>query len=610
MRATGCSAPSDGDATTRPPVTLLLRVTLKRWDDRACAPPATVSSPLTTETADPTVSRGTTLPELRRALLSPWTVATLLIAALVALPVLVVVSRIFMPSDGVWGHLVATVLPYYVWNTVQLVVLVGGGTLVIGTGTAWLVTMCRFPGSRTLEWALLLPMAVPAYVMAYTYTDLLQYVGPVQTGLRAAFGWTRHDYWFPNVRSLPGAAAMMALVLYPYVFLLARAAFLEQSVCVLEVSRTLGRGPWRSFFTVALPLARPAIVGGLALVLMEVLADFGTVSYFAVDTFVTGIYRTWFAMGEPMAAAQLAATLMGFVLLLLLLERWSRRRARFHHTTTRYRRLPTHRLRGWRAAAALLACGLPLLLGFVVPASVLLRMALEEGDARFASIFGELATHSLILAGSAAALAVGLALVLAYGQRLHDGPLLRGAVRVASMGYAIPGSVIAVGILIPFARLDNALDSVLRETFGVSSGLLLSGTVAAVLYAYLVRFLAVSFNTIEASLGKIRPTMDHAARVLGSTPGGTLVKVHAPIMRGSLLTAGLVVFVDVMKELPATMIVRPFNFDTLAVRVYQLASDERLTEAATGALAIVAVGILPVILLSLSIGRSRPGSGE
>lgn len=561
---------------------------------------------MTTETVTPPDSAAGTR---RRRLPSLWTAATLAIAALVALPVLIVVSRIFLPTDGVWSHLAATVLPDYLANTVQLVAGVGGGTLVIGVGTAWLVTMCRFPGSRVLEWALLLPMAVPAYVMAYTYTDLLQFIGPVQSGLRVLFGWSRRDYWFPEIRSLGGAVVMMTLVLYPYVFLLARAAFLEQSVCVLEVSRTLGRGPWRSFFTVALPLARPAIAAGLALALMEVLADFGTVQYFAVDTFTTGIYRTWFAMGQPVAAAQLAAVLLLFVLALMLLERWTRRRARYHHTTSRYRQLPAVALTGGRAAAALAACAAPLLLGFIVPAAVLVRLAGQEGDQLLGAAFLGLARNSFVLAALAAVLAVALALVLAYGRRLHPTPVLRAATRVAAMGYAIPGSVIAVGVLIPFARFDNALDAFMRETFGVSTGLMLSGSIAGLLFAYLVRFLAVSFNTIEASLGKIRPTMDHAARILGHTPGGTLVKVHAPIMLGSLLTAGLLVFVDVMKELPATMIVRPFNFDTLAVRVYRLAADERLGEASTAALAIVAVGIVPVILLSLAITRSRPGQG-
>ena len=542
-----------------------------------------------------------------RLLPSGWTAATLLIACLVALPVVVVVSRIFIPTDGVWSHLASTVLPYYLGNTAKLVLGVGAGTLVIGVGTAWLVTMCRFPGSRVLEWALLLPMAVPAYVMAYVYTDLLQFVGPVQTTLRELTGWTRHDYWFPNIRSLGGAVAMLTLVLYPYVYLLSRAAFLEQSVCVLEVSRTLGRGPYRSFFGVALPLARPAIVAGLALVLMEVLADFGTVQYFAVDTFTTGIYRTWFAMGQPVAAAQLASVLMLFVLTLLLVERWSRGAAKFHHTTSRYRTLPSYRLRGLRGAATLVACALPLMLGFFVPGAALVRLAMLEGDALLGQMFWRLATNSVLLASLTAALAVALALVIAYGLRLRPSPVLKGAARVASMGYAVPGSVIAIGVLIPFARFDNALDAFMVEHFGISTGLLMSGTIGALVFAYLVRFLAVSFNTIEASLGKIRHNMDHASRILGQTASSTLRKVHAPLMLGSLLTAGLLVFVDVMKELPATMIVRPFNFDTLAVRTYQLASDERLAEAAAPALAIVAVGIIPVILLSLAITRSRPG---
>ncbi len=544
-----------------------------------------------------------------RLMPSGWTIATLAIACLVAMPVMVVLSRVLIPTDGVWSHLASTVLPYYLANTAQLVLGVGTGTLVLGVGTAWLVTMCRFPGSRVLEWALLLPMAVPAYVMAYVYTDLLQFVGPVQTTLREVMGWTRRDYWFPEIRSLGGAVVMLTLVLYPYVYLLSRAAFLEQSVCVLEVSRTLGRGPYRSFFGVALPLARPAIVAGLALVLMEVLADFGTVQYFAVDTFTTGIYRTWFAMGQPVAAAQLASVLMLFVLALLLVERWSRGAAKFHHTTSRYRTLPSYRLRGLRGAGAgrLL---LPLLLGFFVPGAALVRLAMREGDALLGQMFWRLATNSVLLASLTAALAVALALVIAYGLRLRPSPVLKGAARVASMGYAVPGSVIAIGVLIPFARFDNALDAFMVEHFGISTGLLMSGTIGALIFAYLVRFLAVSFNTIEASLGKIRQNMDHASRILGQTASSTLRKVHAPLMLGSLLTAGLLVFVDVMKELPATMIVRPFNFDTLAVRTYQLASDERLAEAAAPALAIVAVGIIPVILLSLAITRSRPGHAD
>jgi iron(III) transport system permease protein len=546
----------------------------------------------------------------RRYLPSGWTLVVLAIALGVALPVLIVGSRVFVSSNGVWTHLAGTVLWTYISSTLMLAGGVAVGVSIIGVGTAWLVTMCRFPGQRWLEWALLLPMAVPAYVMAYTYTDLLQFVGPVQTALRDLFGWRRADYWFPEIRSLGGAIAVLSFVLYPYVYLLARAAFLEQSVCVLEVARTLGAGAWRSFARVALPLARPAIAAGLALSMMEVLADFGTVQYFAVDTFTTGIYRTWFAMGEPVAAAQLASVLMLFVMALVVMERTSRGRARYFHSTGRYRVLPSYSLQGVRAGAALAACLTPLLLGFVVPVVLLAHMAVTEGDSLFADSFRHLAGNSFVLAGITSILAVALAALVAYGLRLRPTPLLKGAARVAAMGYAVPGSVIAVGILIPAAHLDNALDGFMRGHFDVSTGLILSGTLVAIIYAYLVRFLAVSFNTVEASLSKIRPTLDQAARILGQTPGKTLLKVHTPIMRGSLLTAALLVFVDVMKELPATMIVRPFNFDTLAVRVYTLASDERLAEASTPALAIVAVGIIPVILLSRAIAKSRPGSAD
>lgn len=534
----------------------------------------------------------------------------LTVALFVALPVVVVLAHILIPTEGVWQHLVSTVLGRYLGNTFYLALTVGLGTMVIGTGTAWLVVMCRFPGRRVFEWALLLPLAVPTYVIAYAYTDFLQYAGPLQSWLREIFDWGRGDYFFPNIRSLGGAATLITLVLYPYVYLLARASFLEQSVCVLDVGRTLGRGPWNLFATVAVPLARPAIVGGVSLVLMETLNEFGAVQFFGVDTFTTGIYRTWFGLGEQVAAAQLAACLLLFVIMLVLLERWSRGKRKYFHTTNRYQQLPEYRLRGWRAAAALTACALPVLIGFLVPSGLLAQMAITKGDALFGTRFFDFAWNSLVLAIVASVIAVGLAVILSYGVRLHDSPLTRVTSRIASMGYAIPGSVIAVGILIPFAWLDNTLNTWLHAYSGKVVGLIFSGSAFILVYAYVVRFLAVSFNTVEASLGKVTPSMDAASRTLGQTPAGTLKRVHTPIMRGSLIAAGILVFVDVMKELPATIILRPFNFDTLAVRAYSLASDERLAEASTASLAIVAVGIVPVILLSMAMRRSRPGSGS
>ncbi|WP_303785018.1 iron ABC transporter permease [Azovibrio restrictus] len=537
---------------------------------------------------------------------SPLLIFSLLIAALAALPVASVGLNLLAGGTGeIWRHLADTVLGDYIRNSLLLCLGVALGVAVLGVSTAWLTAMHEFPGRRIFEWALVLPMAVPAYVMAYLYTDLLQFVGPVQTWLRETFGWSRSDYWFPDVRSLGGAVGMFAFVLYPYVYLLARNAFLERASGMLEAARTLGVGPWRAFFRVSLPLARPAIAAGVALALMETLADYGTVAYFGVDTFTTGIYRAWFSLGDRIAAAQLSATLLGFVILLILLERTSRGRARYHNTTGRNRPMPGQRLRGPWALLAALVCCIPLFLGFFLPALLLLRMALLEGDAQFGPRFFTLAGNSFFLAGVTALLAVLLALLLAYGARLSKTLLARGLNRLVGLGYAVPGAVIAVGVLIPVTRLDTWLASVWESAFGVNPGLILTGGVAALVYAYLVRFLAVALHTVESSLGKITPNMDDASRSLGLGQFATLRRVHAPILRGSLFTAGLLVFVDVMKELPATLVMRPFNFDTLATQTYTLASDERLAEASTAALAIVAVGLLPLIALSRQIARSR-----
>ena len=484
--------------------------------------------------------------------------------------------------------------------------LVGIGVSIIGVGTAWLVTMCRFWGSQCWEWSLLLPLAAPAYLLAYAYTHLLDYFGPVQTWLRIIFGWTSvRDYWFPNIRSLWGAALMLILVLYPYVYLLARVAFLEQSVCTLEASRSLGCNPWRSFFTVALPLARPSIVAGLALALMETLNDLGTVEYFGVTTFTTGIYRTWLGMGARGAAAQLAACLMLFILLLIVIERQSRRQAQYYQSTGSLKQLPQYQLKSWRAILAVLACATPVICGFLIPAFYLLYLTLQNLEDSFDRDFWQLANHSFILAITTAILAMVISVILAYGQRLQPNWGMRSAVRISAMGYAIPGSVIAVGVLIPVANLDNAIDSWMRTHLGISTGLLLSGTIISLIFAYLVRFLAVAFGAVESSLNKIAPNLDDASHSLGYGATATLWKVHAPLMSGGLLTSAMLVFVDVMKELPATLVIRPFNFDTLGVRVYQYASDERLVEAAAPALAIVLVGIVPVILLSWKIAHSR-----
>jgi iron(III) transport system permease protein len=544
----------------------------------------------------------------RRRRVDPWVVSATVIAVAIALPVLVVAASVAIPAGEVWSHLAATVLPLYVANSMWLMLGVGAGVAVLGAGTAWLVTMTRFPGSRVLEWALLVPLAVPAYVIAYAYASLLDVGGPLQATMRGSWGIARPDLLLPDIRSLWGAILVLTLVLYPYVYLLCRAAFVDQSTALLEASRMLGRGPWRSFFTLALPMARPAIAGGIALALMETLSEFGAMQHFGVQTFVTGIVRTWQGLGETAAAAQLAAILMLFVLALILLERWSRGHRRYAHGAGAYRAIAVPQLHGARAVAAAAACAIPVVLGFVVPAASLAWLIWQDPEIALATPLTALARNSFTLATTGAAVIVVVAIVVAYAMRLRGGPFVAAAGRVAALGYAIPGAVIAVGIMLPFAWIDNRIDAWLRATFGISTGLILSGTVVAVLFGYLVRFLALALNAVEASLARVTPNMDGAARMLGASSWGILRRVHAPLIAGGVLSAAIMVFVEIMKELPATLLMRPFDFNTLAVQTYQFASDERLTEAAGPALLIVAVGLLPVIALARRIAHTRPGA--
>ena len=562
---------------------------------------------MTTNTA--AIGQRSRLPSFRRVRLNVWSVGTLIVAGLASIPIIAVIAMALMPQVNIWPHLASTVLPHYILTTLFLMTGVGLGTLIIGTGCAWLVTMCRFPGRRVFEWALLLPMAVPAYIVAYVYTDLLEFAGPVQETLRDLFGWKlKSEYWFPEIRSTGGAALMMTLAFYPYVYLLSRAAFLEQSVGVLEVGRTLGRGPWRGFFRIALPLARPAIIVGLTLVLMETLNDFGTVDYFAVATFTAGIFDVWLNMNNVGGAAQLATVLLAFVLVLIYLERRNRRGQQYHSTTTKVQALPGYQLKGFSKFATVLACCLPVLFGFVLPAGILLNYAVSHYSEALDANLIAFTLNSLMLASAAALICIFVGGFMAYGARLDGSALVKGATRFASLGYAVPGAVLAIGVIIPTAWLDNSVDAIMRDLFGIPTGLILSGTIIAVTIGYVVRFLALSFGTVEASLANVTQNMDGAARTLGHGPAQTFVKVHMPLIRGSILTAAILVFVDTMKELPMTIILRPFNFQTLATFVHQYASDELLEESALAALIIVAAGILPVILLSRTIGRSRPGT--
>ncbi|MFV8782147.1 ABC transporter permease [Microbulbifer sp. SA54] len=539
-----------------------------------------------------------------------WGLTVALIAGVVALPVLSIFWLAFSPEENIWPHLYETVLFHYVGATLVLAAGVGLLTLVAGVGAAWLVTMCRFPGRGFFQWALLLPFAVPAYVIAYVYTDLLEYAGPVQRALRGWFGWqSSREYWFPEIRSMGGAIAMLSLVLYPYVYMLARAAFLEQCGTIRAASRVLGCSPWHSFLRVSLPMARPAIAVGLSLVLMETLNDFGTVDFFAVRTLSVGIYDTWLSRGNLSGAAQIACSTLVFVVLLVALERLGRRRQR-HFTSASSRRDDSYTLRGSRALAAAAFCSLLVTGGFGIPLLVLGNYVLQNFASYWDSRFIEIAGNSLLLSVAAAAATAFLGLLLAYGRRLQPGRSISALVGLSKLGYAMPGAVLAIGVLIPLAAFDNALDAFLRTHFDVSIGLLLSGSLFAVLFAYTVRFLAVAAGAIETSLEKVTPSMDRASRSLGRNSWQTLWQVHLPLIRAGVLSGALVVFVDCMKELPATLLLRPFGFETLATYVYQFASDEMLERSALGSLMIVLVGLLPVILLSRSMGRSKSRQSE
>lgn len=534
----------------------------------------------------------------------PWFISSLVIAILIGLPIAAVAYLAVFPEENIWPHLLDTVLPTYIENTFILMLGVGISTFLLGTGSAWLISMYDFPGKKWLSWGLLLPFAVPAYVIAYTYTDFLEYAGPVQSALRELFGWkTARDYWFPEIRSMGGAIVMMSLVLYPYVYMLARAAFLEQSVSLYQVSRSLGTTPFQYFRRVSLPIARPAIAVGLSLVLMETLNDFGTVDYFAVQTLTAGLYDTWLNMSNIGGAAQIALMMMAFVIILITMERYSRRRQKQYQSRNQGSTVPSHKLHGARGYLAFTVAFLPVLLGFLFPFILLSIYAIKYFEISWHNNFVEYALNSFMLASTAAFVTLVIGIVLTYSKRLNSNPVTQYLVSFSSLGYAIPGAVLAIGVIIPFAAVDNTLDELSRNYFNYSTGLILSGTAFAIAFSYSVRFLAVSSGSVESSLSKVTPNMDMASRSLGHSYLSTLFRVHLPIIKRGALTGMLVVFVDCLKELPATLILRPFNFETLATQVYQFASDELLEQSALSALIIVAVGILPVVLLDKSISQ-------
>ena len=531
--------------------------------------------------------------------LDGWSLGAVAVAAVVLAPMLAVVWIAFHPTDNIWPHLVATVLPRYLGTTLRMMLGVGLLSAIMGAGTAWLVTMYRFAGARVMGWALLFPLAIPAYIGAYALVDFLDYAGPVQAGLRATFGWQdARAYWFPQIRSEPAAMVVLASALYPYVYLLTRAALREQSGSFYEVARSLGLGPFAMFRRLGLPLLRPAIATGVALVMMETVADFGTMQHFGVQTLTTGVFSTWLNGNNAGGAAQLAGVILVLILGLVAVERRSRKNARFHAQARAVRPVERMQMSRGQGALALIVCLVPFGLGFVLPVGVMAGHAIANPGVWAEPGLVQAALNTGIVAGIAAVLTVSAALFLVYGVRMAGRKLARAVLPVTTLGYAAPGAVLALGLLVPLAAIDHRTADLIQSLTGHDPGLLLTGTAAGIVLAYLVRFFGIAQGAVDTAFGRISPNLPMAARSLGHGPGGTLRAVYLPLMRGSVAASLLVVFVDCVKELPATLLLRPFNFNTLSTRVYELASLEQLSKAAPAALVVVIMGLAAVGLLA------------
>lgn len=538
-----------------------------------------------------------------KIIFNKWFITTFVVALLLTSPIWLLISVLFEPTNENWAHLVNTVLSEYVLNSLLLMLGVSVGTLFFGVSSAWLVTQYRFFGRDVLQWALLLPFAMPAYIIAYTYTGLLDFGGPVQGYLRTIISPETLNTFFPEIRTLGGAITMMSLVLYPYVYLLARVSFAGKSQSITEVSKTLGAGPVKRFFKIALPIARPAIIVGLTLALMETLADYGTVQYFGVPTFTTGIFRTWAGFDDTTTAAQLSLLLLAFVTTLILLEIWSRKQAKYFEHSQSSKPSPRSVLTGLKSFWAFFVCLVPVVFGFIVPAGQLLYWSAITADTGFNAEFFTLMWNSFYLAFLVASATVVIALLLVYSKRIQKNKVITSLVKVTTLGYAIPGIVIAIAVLILFTSVDHYIDGLMQYLFNTSTGLLLSGTLFMLVFAYIIRFLSISVQSLDSGLNKIKPSMDDTALTLGASRWKLLFKVHLPLLHTSLITAFILVFVDVLKELPTTLILRPFNFNTLSVRAFEMASDERLVDAGLPALLIVIIGIIPVIILTKITGK-------
>ncbi|MBO6521449.1 MAG: iron ABC transporter permease [Rhodospirillales bacterium] len=533
--------------------------------------------------------------------LTSWGVASLGLTLVFLAPILSVFIAAAGDTGDLWPHLFRTVLPRYIGNTLVLMAGVACISLLFGVSTAWLVTRYAFPGRRVLEWMLLLPAAVPTYLIAYTYTDFLEYAGPVQQILRDVFGWqSARDYWFPEIRSMGGATLVLGAVLYPYVYMMARAAFMLTPASLFEVGMLAKRS---EFWSVGLPLARPAIVAGLALVMMETVSEFGVVEYFAIETITLGIFNVWLGMNSLPAAAKIASVCFLFIIALLAMEILARSRRRFINTSRKSASLPLQKLSGGKALLCLAACLAPIVIGFVIPVGVLLNFVLKGYSLEFSNAQLSAAWHSISLAASVALLIVASASFLGFVAHYQGGKWLKRITAVASMGYAFPGTILAIGVITAAGTLDDGIAAIMDGVFGITYHGWLTSGVGLVAVACAIRFQAIGYGAVTTGLGRLPPNMMNASRVLGRTFAGSLIETILPLMRLSLITGGLLVFVDVMKELPMTLLLRPFNYETLATYVYQFAKDELLEQAAMPALFIVIVGIVPVVLMNATLRR-------
>lgn len=550
------------------------------------------------ETLSVAVRNGNKLTSLSRYLssnrrpASVWRLVPFLVAALVLIPIGTILSSFFAPTSDIWQHLVETTLLSLLINTFWLALGVVSGTALLGVSLAWLTAVCEFPGRKLFSWALLLPLAVPAYVTAFVVLGLFDFTGPVQSAFRS---WLGPDAWFPEVRGRMGVITVMVLAFYPYVYLLARNAFLTQGKRSLEASQSLGLNRTQGFFRVALPMARPWIAGGVMLALMETLADFGTVAVFNYDTFTTAIYKAWFGMFSLPAASQLASLLLVIVFALIVMEQQIRIRMRYAEVkqSARSDRIA---LSGWRSATATALASGTLFFAFLLPIGQLVIWAANSLVQDLDSRYLDFLWHSLLLSTLAALLTCTVALLLVYATRRHPDAATRNAVRIATLGYALPGTVLAVGMFVPLASLDNWIGEVTLQLFQIETGLMIQGTLAIMLLAYLTRFLAVSHSPIDSAMQRITSSIDEASMSMGINGWMMLRRVHLPILKSGIFTAGALVFVDVMKEMPITLMTRPFGWDTLSVRIFEMTSEGAWEQAALPAVALVISGLIPIIL--------------